>query len=76
MSKVKSKNQVTIDTEMCKGCELCINECPQGILSISEKLNSKGYYPVVVKDSSACTGCTFCAIACPEAIIEILRRED
>lgn len=74
MSKTKALNRIIIDIEKCKGCELCVIECKEGVIKVSDKLNAKGYYPAVVVDISKCTGCTFCAITCPEAIIEVIRE--
>lgn len=69
----KLRGYISIDTEKCKGCELCIDECPQDSLEMSENLNRKGYhYAVLVKDN--CTGCTNCALVCPEAIITVYRE--
>ena len=76
MTKNKTVNKITINTEKCKGCELCIVECKQEVIKISDKLNAKGYYPAEFIDNGKCTGCTFCAIACPEAIIEVTREEE
>lgn len=63
---------IVIDSEKCKGCEVCIDACPQEVLSITEKVNGKGYhYSVAVTD--ACTGCANCAIVCPDAVITVYR---
>ena len=69
----KIHGHVQINIENCKGCELCVNECPQGSLQMSKNINKKGYhYAVLVEDS--CTGCTNCALVCPEAIITVYRE--
>ncbi len=69
----KIRGHVTINIDNCKGCELCIYECPQESLTMSEKINHKGYYyAVLVKDN--CTGCTNCALVCPEAVITVYRE--
>ncbi len=69
----KIRGHVQINIENCKGCELCINECPQGSLEMSQNINKKGYhYAVLVEDN--CTGCTNCALVCPEAIITVYRE--
>ena len=69
----KINGHVTIDIENCKGCELCIVECPQETLGLDNNINKKGYhYAVMVEDT--CTGCTNCALVCPEAIITVYRE--
>ena len=58
----------------CKGCELCIDSCPQDVMSLDMgRLTSKGYHPVMlVKDG--CTGCAICALICPEAALTVYRE--
>lgn len=69
----KIKGEVKIAIEVCKGCELCVYECPQETLSMSEELNQRGYhYTIVVQDN--CTGCTNCALVCPDAAIMVYRE--
>lgn len=70
----KIKGEIIIDLEACKGCELCVEACPQGALKKSEKVNLRGYqYVVKVKD--ACTGCATCALVCPEGGIRVYRKK-
>ncbi len=67
------KGTVKFDIEMCKGCELCIEACPQDSLQLSPKINAQGYhYAVLVQDN--CTGCTNCALVCPDAVITVYRE--
>ena len=50
--------KVIFNTDMCKGCGLCIGACPKGCLEIaSDKLNAKGYSPAYIKDQDKCIGC-------------------
>ncbi len=68
-----AKGTVTFDIETCKGCELCIEACPQESLALSPKINAQGYhYAVLVKDN--CTGCINCALVCPDAVITVYRE--
>lgn len=66
--------KITIDTNICKGCELCVNACPRGIISLSaDIINAKGYHPAQLTDESRCTGCASCAIMCPDVAIIVER---
>ena len=47
--------KVTIKTDTCKGCELCVNACPKKILRLSKgSLNKKGYHAAEVTDMDSC----------------------
>lgn len=50
-----ARGTLVIDTERCKGCELCITACPPGVLTMSSEVNETGYrYPEL---HDGCTGC-------------------
>ena len=39
--------KLTFKTDNCKGCGLCVDACPKGVLAIAkEKINKKGHHPV------------------------------
>ena len=60
------QGRIVIDTERCKGCELCISVCPQHVIRVASAFNAKGYHPAALVDpAGACTGCAVCAIICP-----------
>jgi 2-oxoglutarate ferredoxin oxidoreductase subunit delta len=62
------RGRVFIRKSRCKGCQYCIEFCPQGVLVLSRDYNAKGYrYPVVVKD--VCINCTLCLTLCPDYAI-------
>lgn len=65
------KGMVVIDTERCKGCGLCVEACPFGVLGISPTFNRYGYNVAVMVAPEKCTGCTMCAQMCPDAAIEV-----
>ena len=56
---------VDIDPEQCKGCELCVVECPQDVLFMTDKINHMGYV-FAEYTGEGCTGCAICYYACPE----------
>ena len=64
--------KVTIKTDLCKGCGLCVNACPRGIVELSQELiNVKGYHPAQVVNPDGCVGCAFCAMMCPDVAIVV-----
>ncbi|MGB2986065.1 MAG: ferredoxin family protein [Phycisphaerae bacterium] len=63
--------RIVVDEKRCKGCERCVEACPQGVISMSDKLNEKGYFFAVPKDQPKCLGCMLCAISCPDVAIEV-----
>lgn len=64
--------KVTFNTDMCKGCGLCVTACPKSILIIAkDKINAKGHSPAEMTDESKCIGCAFCATMCPDCIIKV-----
>ena len=68
-----ARGTVHFDIDMCKGCELCIDACPQESLALSPKINAQSFhYAVLIKDN--CTGCTNCALVCPDAVITVYRE--
>lgn len=65
---------IFIDEEFCKGCGICSELCPTGVLDVSTTLNAKGYYPPVVKKEQECHGCRLCELLCPEFAIFIVNE--
>ena len=71
------KGKILIDADSCKGCYLCIEACPKGLIQKSDNLNINSYYPAefIDKDES-CNGCMLCALICPEVSIEVYRKNE
>ncbi len=63
--------QILIDRELCKGCEQCVQVCPQRVLRLGGGINAKGYAVAEVADGWRCMGCRLCCIACPDAAIRM-----
>ena len=67
------RGRVVVLAERCKGCELCIEHCPEKMLAWSEDYNAKGYrYPVIVAGmEEACVACGYCQSVCPDFAIYV-----
>ena len=53
--------KLTIRTERCKGCGLCVNACPKHLLALAQdKINPKGHHPLEIAEMDKCVGCAFC----------------
>ena len=69
------KGWIEVSDLYCKGCDLCVEACPQDVLALDmEHLTSKGYHPAILTGEE-CTGCAICAIVCPEAAITVYREK-
>lgn len=72
----KMKGAIVVNTERCKGCELCVVACPLNIIKLADKMvNRRGYRYVEQVNADACTGCTSCAIVCPDGCITVYRTK-
>jgi len=65
--------RIIVNTERCKGCELCLHFCPRNLIRLSDEFNNKGHHPATSHESEECRGCTVCAMMCPDVAIEVYR---
>lgn len=64
-SQRKPRGQVIIFGMWCKGCKLCVEFCPTGVLAFNED-----DHPIVVKPEN-CTACHWCDTHCPDLAIVV-----
>ncbi|GEM_PF-650940 len=57
------RGQVTVFPNWCKGCHLCIEFCPVGVLELGEDGR------VIVAHGEKCTACRWCERHCPDFAI-------
>ncbi len=60
--------RVAIATAWCKGCDICVRVCPEGIL------RPDGRGAVEVTAPERCTGCRLCEWLCPDFAITVHAR--
>jgi len=65
------RGQVFLIPERCKGCGICVQFCPLGLLYDSSTTNDKGYHLPKIKPEKegSCVNCEFCSLVCPEFAI-------
>jgi Na+-translocating ferredoxin:NAD+ oxidoreductase RNF subunit RnfB len=56
------------DTDICSGCETCVEACPINAITMNDDDN-----PVI--DESICMGCGVCALDCETGAMRLVRRE-
>jgi 2-oxoglutarate ferredoxin oxidoreductase subunit delta len=71
---IVTRGTLVIDTDACKGCELCIDACPPGVLAMTDHdVNARGYrYPRL---RPGCTGCRACSQICPDFVFQVYKYE-
>ncbi len=67
--KEKYKYIIVIDTELCDGCQLCIEFCPENVLSVSHNTNTRMLHYTEASHLENCVGCQSCERICPTAAI-------
>ncbi len=62
---------VFVEKDRCKGCTLCVEICPHGVLEMSKEINAKGYFFPFAAKPDECTGCRNCVMVCPDCAIQV-----
>lgn len=65
---MKTVHRLSIDHDLCRGCDLCLEVCPKKIFHDSAAIGPAGFRLKEVTSAEACTGCGLCQLYCPGAI--------
>ena len=68
--------EIIIDGSVCKGCHICIDQCPNDVLEVSQSRSAKGYLMPIVSRIDDCIGCMLCELICPDLAITVEMIED
>jgi len=69
----KVRGAIIVDTERCKGCNLCVVACPTDVIALNDLVNGKGFNPAFPVNHYDCTGCMSCSMVCPDMCITVYR---
>lgn len=65
---------IKVDIDRCKGCGICVPQCPKNLIRMGDKMNEQGnFYPII--DNEKCIGCGLCCQMCPDLAIEIEKKK-
>ncbi len=71
----KVQGYVVVNTQRCKGCNLCVVSCPTDVLELQPReVNDRGYHYVYMKTPEECIGCFNCGTVCPEGCLTVYRK--
>lgn len=68
-----NQGAIVVDKERCKGCGVCVANCPTEAIALSKEVNGKGYNFLSFEHPEKCIGCANCATVCPDAVITVYR---
>jgi len=63
--ELRASYQVLIEPSWCKGCEICLDICPERIFALDDQSVA------VAVHMERCTGCQLCVKLCPDFAIEV-----
>ena len=64
-------NRIVIDRDFCKGCQLCVEQCPRKVYAPGRQRNAKGYLLPAAVRPEACVACRLCEMLCPDMAISV-----
>ena len=67
---------VWVDTQRCKACDICVDACPAGVLSMKQEPTSTLGAMISVITPEACIGCNECELSCPDFAIYVADKQE
>ena len=67
---------VWVDTDRCKACDICVDACPAGVLSMKQEASSTLGAMIAVVAAEDCIGCNECELNCPDFAIFVADKKE
>lgn len=71
IEKSSEGNTISVNKNYCKGCEICVENCPVNVFEMSEKITDSGYHYAVPQNVEDCIDCKQCELMCPDFAIKV-----
>ena len=67
---------VWVNTDRCKACDVCVDACPAGVLSMQQEPTSTLGAMISVIAPESCIGCSECELSCPDFAIHVADKKE
>ncbi len=67
---------VWVNTDRCKACDICVDACPAGVLSMQQEATSTLGAMISVIAPESCIGCNECELTCPDFAIYVASKKE
>ncbi len=74
--KAPENTPVWVDTARCKACDICVDACPAGVLSMQQEPTSTLGAMISVIAPDSCIGCNECELTCPDFAIYVADKKE
>jgi len=74
MRKKRTRANIVIDAERCKGCGLCVAACPKGDIRLAAETDRRGIHVARPRGGERCTACGACYVVCPDVAITVCKE--
>ncbi|MGG7073272.1 4Fe-4S binding protein [Campylobacter sp. 9BO] len=65
---------VWVDESRCKACDVCVSNCPAGVLGMRLEASAVLGKMIEVVHPDACIGCRDCELHCPDFAIYVAQK--
>ncbi|MBD3789842.1 MAG: 4Fe-4S binding protein [Campylobacterales bacterium] len=74
--KAPENTPVWVNTARCKACDICVDACPAGVLSMKADASSTLGAMIDVIAPESCIGCNECELSCPDFAIYVAEKNE